>query len=133
MKKNILLFIISLVLLSLMPYTIKAQNYKGIILGDIPAIMEIKSIKGKERGFIKIVGKKQGWSGLEIERDKGQLVLKREKESESANFPIVLNDVSQQYDLKKGSIYAGTMKIKAKEQGQQDYFKDVLFIIDSAK
>ncbi len=109
-----------------------AQMYRGSILGDIPAILDIKNVKGEERAFIKIVGKKQGWSGLEVERDKFGMTIKRDKPAENINFPIYLRDISQMYDSKPRSIYAGIVLVKGKD-GAEDSYRDVLFVIDGLK
>ncbi len=111
----------------------KAQTYRGSILGDIPAILEIKTVKNEERAFIKIVGKKKGWSGLEVDRIKEGITLKRDKPAENINFPIWLRDISKEYDCLPRSIYAGAIYVKPTEQGQEGYYREVLFILDGLK
>lgn len=113
--------------------SLHAQTYRGCVMGDIPAILEIKPVKGEERAFIKIVGKKKGWSGLEVDRQKEGITLKRDKPAENITFPIWLRDISKEYDCPLKSIYAGVIHVKATQQGQQDYFKEVLFILDGLK
>jgi hypothetical protein len=105
-----------------------AQKYRGFVYDDIPALLEIKAVNGKELAYIKIVGQKKGWSGLSVKREHNIVQLHREKDSESVEFPIFMMDVSKDCNLPAKSVYLGQMRIENKDG--TSYYKQFYFLRD---